>query len=189
MHPIQESLEAIKRYNPSSSLYLRVVGEGAEQRLEVVQKNWFGRLLMWLGFTSACMSNVVRYVAKNIDAICVKCFSDPNNFRDQNNIIGRLVLHVNHYSVRHKGKIASEADNIESIYKQLRSPPPLKIHKEPKINPITPNITSQHYPAVQIVVVPSHQFVPSQLAPISLIASTISSANLPTPPTLMSPNL
>lgn len=66
---LDQSAQAIGIYNPRAGSYLCVVGNGSEQRLVAVQKNWFGRLLMWLGCGGACMAKVARYVADNIKAL------------------------------------------------------------------------------------------------------------------------
>ncbi len=55
-------LEALKN---SKNCFLKVEEEGLHQRLKAVKKGWFGRLWMWIGFSSASMSKVAEYIRKN----------------------------------------------------------------------------------------------------------------------------
>ena len=59
------ALRALSKSNERDStqtLYLEVVGKGRDQHLEAVSKNWFGRLLMWLGWSSASIGVVAKYI-------------------------------------------------------------------------------------------------------------------------------
>lgn len=107
---IEKSLEAIQFCNPKDRLYLQVTGQGTEQHLEIVKKNWFGRLLMWLGFTSTCMKKVAKYVAENISALCIQ---SPDNRISLKELAGKITK----YSVRHKGLVNLMASSVNSVLK------------------------------------------------------------------------
>lgn len=55
-------LEAIQSFDTSQHLYLSVEGKGENQCLKAKERNWFGRLLMKLGWSSSSMSKVADYV-------------------------------------------------------------------------------------------------------------------------------
>jgi hypothetical protein len=57
-----EDLKAINNFNDKKHIYLEVVGSGEGQHLEAREKQWFGRLWMWLGFSNASMNKVMKYL-------------------------------------------------------------------------------------------------------------------------------
>lgn len=109
-HAINISLQQIQQCNPKERIYLRVVGKGSEQHLEQVKKNWFGRLLMWLGLTSSCMKKVADFVSRNIDSLYKAAESDSSK-------IGLLSLvgRISKYNDKHPKRIQALVNNISKV--------------------------------------------------------------------------
>lgn len=104
---IKVSLQAIKSYSPLSGTYLKVAGTGSTQNLQVVHINWFGRLLMWLGFTNACMKKVIRYVADNIEDLCRQ---SPDHTS-----LDALASRIASYDHRHSNKLYGLVIKIKQV--------------------------------------------------------------------------
>lgn len=121
MDRIDESIAAIEKYKPSSNVYLRVVGEGENQRLEAVTKCWLGRILMWLGLTSACMTKVANFIACNIEGLCKTWFDNAQKISKNQNCLGELVSRVSRYDAKHPKNITSQTNHIVRIYAEWMS--------------------------------------------------------------------
>lgn len=122
MSKIKESIEAIERYKPSANVYLKVVGEGINQRLEAVKICWLGRVFMWLGFTGACMKKVADYMASNMDVLCKTWFEQAQKLNKNHNSFGDLVSRVSHYNTRHPRRITNQALHIVNVFRQWQLP-------------------------------------------------------------------
>lgn len=148
---ITSSLKAIQNYSPSSRNYLKVVGIGSKQHLEAVQINWFGRLLMWLGFTNSCMKKVIRYVADNIEHL-------RQHGQDQlgslNVLAGRMAAYDNRHCNRQYGlviKIKKAMARAIPVSKPLTidpTPPSLPEETKPVGKPGKPPIVNVPLPSL-----------------------------------------
>lgn len=59
---LQDSTALVTWNVSKEKLYLEVVKDGEGKHLQAVSKNWFGRLLMWLGWSSASIKVVAGYI-------------------------------------------------------------------------------------------------------------------------------
>ena len=57
-------IQALTSFNTNRKVYLEVVGKGTNQHLAAVSKNWWGRFWMHLGFGSAHLTRVAKYIQK-----------------------------------------------------------------------------------------------------------------------------
>lgn len=142
MVDIETSIEAIQNYNPREGLYLKVIGSGSEQHLEAIRINWFGRLLMWLGFTTACMTKVAQFVEKHLQAICK---AGQIDLRDPKNPLRQLVNRILIYNDTHKNKLDRTANNIVDIYNTCSKPIPTFSKPIPVQKPSPPKSTLDKY--------------------------------------------
>src|SRR5690348_1869228 len=94
MSRIENSLQAIKSYDPKGGVFLRISDSGSGQYLEAVRLSWFGRLLIWLGCSNASMEKIARFLARNIEALCR---TEPSSFA-----LGGLIKKVEKFDCRTK---------------------------------------------------------------------------------------
>lgn len=104
-----EDISAIQNMNPKEHFYLQVVGQGADQHLCVIHRNWFGRLWMKLGFSSSSMEKVSQYILnheEDFDEL------DPSSFCNFTLLREKL----EHYSLNHlNSKSVAQSLNIITI--------------------------------------------------------------------------
>lgn len=142
MSNLSDSIAAIERYSPKNNVYLRVVGEGENVRLEAVTKCWLGRILMWLGLTSACMTKVANFIACNMDGLCKTWFENAQKISKNRNSLGDLVSRVSLYDSKHPKNITSQTLHIVNTYRQWLSYTN-KSQPKPALSVITNNSTAQ----------------------------------------------
>ena len=58
----EKDIIAINSFNTLEHVYLEVVKANGEPHLRSVQKNWFGRLYMKSGFSSASLPKIAKYI-------------------------------------------------------------------------------------------------------------------------------
>lgn len=129
---IDLSLSAIQTYKAEKGIYLRVVGKGENQHLEAVKQNWFGRLLMWLGCSSASMAKVIKFLDLNMHALCSAGRLD---LQKDGNALEKLTKRTVAYSQHHRGKLSDSVKNITAVYAQYNT------LQNPVVEPLQPVAT------------------------------------------------
>lgn len=146
---MNESIAAIEHYNPKTNIYLKVVGDGPNEHLEAVKICWLGRILMWLGWTSASMKKVANYIACNMDGLCKTWFEQAQKISKSQSSFGDLVSRVSRYDKKHPKYITgltlhivkTYAEWLSSINKPQTNPTTsaaVPVSKEPDAAPIVP---------------------------------------------------
>lgn len=119
---INRSLKAIESFSLKPLHYLQVVGQGEQQHLEVVQKNWLGRILMWLGLTCACMKNVAKFIethANELFSHAKEC--NPSSLKVLKEKISRS-RHLKKSTVDRINAIAEHHAPIAPVPTQVKTP-------------------------------------------------------------------
>lgn len=139
LQAINDSIRAIQDCNPKDHKYLKVVGSGAGQHLEVVQKNWFGRLLMWLGCTNACMKKVIHFVGGHISTLTLAAGKNDDAKLKLIALVGKITK----YNDKHgkPKKFASVVDHIKKVSARLgktAQQKPLSVNTSLSSSPLKP---------------------------------------------------
>lgn len=122
-------IDAIEKFNPTKHQYLSVEGKGENLHLEIKERNWFGRLLMKLGFSSSWMDTVATYINTLESNEIKERISQP--------ALQRIFNKLDHFSKNHSSSEArAAATKIKSLLDPAVSatrppPPPPRGHQAP----------------------------------------------------------
>lgn len=122
-----QDTQAITSMNPAKHIYLSVVNKDGNEFLVKTHKGWLGRLWMKIGFSSASMKNVAKYIVRNKTAFEISGNVD----------LSTLIQKVEHYSDNHK-----KSTTLVEALSILRSAKPKNTQTVP-LSPQTPTPSEQ----------------------------------------------
>lgn len=106
---IDSSLLAIQQVTSQPKFYLEVVGKGQDQQIVAVKKSWLGRILMWLGLTSACMKTVANFFHAHFETLY------QNGSSQNKSSLSAFAGKITRYNNRHSNKLQGIVDHINHV--------------------------------------------------------------------------
>jgi len=109
---VKLTLSAIDTFDTSKNSYLKVVGKGADQHLMSVKQNWFERLWMWLGFSSASMKNLTTFLLDHMEQLY-------KNSSCQKIRMSLVIDKVKSYDKKHPNRLTAVVKKVVSVKEQF----------------------------------------------------------------------